>query len=194
MDKTHFSDLEICDPRDVVLRTGCDYNPARRQYTVKIWGHQYCVDLEQCRVICDGHDVKTYQGFLYLFIVFYLMNARKLKPSGQWVSEKDIMGGAAFFRGPHILPVDVIADRIKNDISAFKRMCQNLGGKPIEFADAAFSFDITPLIPVAVLYWQGDQDFPCEVKLLFDQTIEAHLPLDIIFALAVEVCHAFVRA
>ncbi len=57
-------------------------------------------------------------------------------------------------------------------------------------ADAAFLFNITPTIPVAVLYWQGDEDFPSEARLLFDRTIEQHLPLDIIYALSVEVCHA----
>jgi hypothetical protein len=41
-----------------------------------------------------------------------------------------------------------------------------------------------------VVYWQGDEEFPPETKLLFDRTIDRHLPLDIIFALAVEICHA----
>jgi len=36
---------------------------------------------------------------------------------------------------------------------------------------------------------QGDEDFPSEARLLFDRTIQQHLPLDIIYALAVEVCH-----
>lgn len=55
-------------------------------------------------------------------------------------------------------------------------------------ADAAYVFKITPNIPVAVLLWLGDEDFGAEAKLLFDRTIGMHLPLDIIFALAVEVC------
>jgi hypothetical protein len=58
-------------------------------------------------------------------------------------------------------------------------------------ADAAFSFSITPRIPVAVLLWVGDDEFESEAKLLFDKTIVQHLPLDIIYALAVEICHAF---
>lgn len=193
IDKAHFTDLETCDPQDVVFRTGCEYKPIARQYFVEVWGHRYCVDLAQCKVKSDGSGPKTYQDFLYLFILFYLINAKKIVPKGQWISEKDIAGGAAFFRGPHTIPVDVIAGRIKDDMALFKVICKGLGGRSIDLADAAFSFQITPLIPVAVLYWQGDEDFPAEVKLLFDRTIEEHLPLDILFALAVEVCHAFAR-
>ena len=193
IDKSHFADLEACDPKDVVLRTGCEYDPIVRHYFVDVWGHRYCVDLNQCRVKPEKSGPPTYQNFLCLFIVFYLINAQRIAPLGQWVSQKDITGGAAFFRGPHTIPADVITDRVKNDIVLFESICHQLGGQPIDFADAAFSFWITPLIPVAVLYWQGDEDFPCEAKLLFDKTIEDHLPLDILFALAVEVCHGFCR-
>jgi hypothetical protein len=55
-------------------------------------------------------------------------------------------------------------------------------------ADAAYSFKITPRIPVAVLYWRGDDDFPPESKILYDRTITEHLASDIIYALAVGIC------
>lgn len=55
-------------------------------------------------------------------------------------------------------------------------------------ADAAYRFIVTPRIPVAVLYWKGDDEFPPEAKILYDRTITEHLTSDIIFALAVEIC------
>jgi hypothetical protein len=55
-------------------------------------------------------------------------------------------------------------------------------------ADAAYSFRITTRIPVAVLYWIGDEDFPAESKILYDRTIAENLASDIIYALAVGIC------
>ena len=55
-------------------------------------------------------------------------------------------------------------------------------------ADAAASFMITPRTPVAVLYWQGDEDFPPEAKILYDQSIAGYFALDAIYALAVDIC------
>ena len=55
-------------------------------------------------------------------------------------------------------------------------------------ADAAYRFKITPRIPVAVLHWTGDDDFPAESKILYDRTITEHLASDIIYALAVGIC------
>jgi len=190
IDKTNFTDLESCDPADVTARTGCEFDPDARQYRINIWGHVYCVDLKAYEVRSEGPGLDSYHDYLHLFILYFLMKSKSIPPEEKWVSEKDIKGGAGFFRGPHTLPTDWISKRFGDDIKAFRQACEKLGGFPLALADAAFSFQITPSLPVAVLYWQGDEDFPCETKLLFDRTIEQHLPLDIIFALAVEVCYS----
>jgi len=188
--KINFLDLESCDPAEVTSRTGCEYDDIQRQYFLNVWGHRYCVDLKTYEVRADdGPGMETYNDYLYLFILFYLMKTQSVTPSGTWVSEKDIKGGAAFFRGPHTIPADKITHKFGDDLDALKRKCEKLGGTPIDLADVAFAFNITPVLPVAVLYWQGDSDFPSEAKLLFDRTIDQHLPLDIIYALAVEIRH-----
>ena len=41
---------------------------------------------------------------------------------------------------------------------------------------------------IKLLYWDGDDEFSPEAKILFDASIAEHLTLDIIFALAVYIC------
>lgn len=188
IDKVIFSDLVACDPADVTDRTGCPYDEQTNRYTVQVWGRKFAVDLNAFKVSPLGEGFKTYHDFLYLFILYHLIKSKKTGPSGEWISEKDIPGGAAFFRGPHTIPTDMITGRFKNDLDAFRKKCELLGGKKLDMADAAFAFSIVPSIPVSVLYFLGDEDFPSEAKLLFDRTIGDHQPLDIIFTLAVEVC------
>lgn len=193
LDKIHFDDLKAWDPEDVIARTGCLYDANKNQYEIEIWDHIYIVDVENCDIRPKIGGGSVFHDYLYLFVLHYLLKAQNIALSGIWVSEKDIVGGAAFFRGPHLLPVQLIVDAFGEDLGAFKLACVGMQGTSIDFADAAFSFQITPTIAVAVLYWQGDEDFPSEAKLLFDKTIDQHLPLDIIYALAVEVCHAIKR-
>jgi Domain of unknown function (DUF3786) len=190
IDKINFLDLLSCDPETIVSITGCRFDKVLNQYFVNIWGQSYCVDLNAYEVRPEDPLLKPCHEYLQLFIVYFLMKSKNILPSGVWVSEKDIPGGAAFFRGPHTIPVNLIKDRFGDNLGFFKNECEKLGGTCLELADAAFLFHITPTIPVAVLYWLGDEDFPSEAKLLFDRTIEQHLPLDIIYALSVEVCHA----
>ena len=106
----------------------------------------------------------------------------------EWISEKDIPGGPTFFRGPHAIPTDLITRTYQNDIAAFGRRCRVLRGEAVEMGDAAFRFQMTGRLPVVVLYWQGDEDFPPEARMLFDRSICRFLALDVVFALAVEIC------
>ena len=190
IDPILFKDLAACGPQEVVKRTHTDYDPATGQYRVEIWGNTYEVDPVKERVAVPDAQSTKYQDYMYLFVLHYLMKAVDTPLSGEWVSEKDIPGGEGFFRGPHTLPVHEIVKIFGDDVQAFSRACEQVGGIPLAMADAAFVFEITPRIPVAILFWQGDEDFDGEVKLLFDRTISIHLPLDIIYALAVVICHS----
>ena len=93
-----------------------------------------------------------------------------------------------FFTVSHEIPTHLISERYSNDIDGFRRTCEQLLGTALDMADASYSFNITRRIPVAVLFWDGDEDFPPESKILFDKSIAELLVPDIVLALAVEVC------
>lgn len=191
IDKILFQDLLSCDPVEVKKRTGALYDEKKGVYRVCIWGNSYDVLPRQFLIKPRGKGPGTYRDYLYLFILHYLMKAKEVPVSGEWISEKDIPGGTGFFRGPHTLPTQLVSQAFGNDLPGFLDAGKRLGGTPLPMADAAFSFQVTPRIPVAVLLWQADEEFGSQANLLFDKTISQHLPLDIVYALAVEVCHAF---
>jgi len=188
VDKIFFVQLNEQDPAAVCRRALCAHDEATGTYAVTVWENQYAVDSEKATVTCLDPDHEPLHPYFHLFAVHYLLGAREIQPAGQWISEKDITGGATFFRGPHEIPAHMIASRFDGDITGFKNRCEQYGGTVLDLADAAFVFSITPRIPLAVLYWQGDDEFPTEVKLLFDKTIDRHLASDTIYALAVGVC------
>jgi hypothetical protein len=188
IDKSYFVELEDANPETLCRKGRCNYIADMHQYSIEVWGDQYLFDLTNSKiehVVATGPPPHQYFD---LFVMYYLLRAKDILLSGEWVSEKDLPGGPTFFRGPHRIPTDLISQRFENDLQEFKTWCENLGGTPIEMADAAFCFSITPDIPVAVLYWIGDEDFPAEAKILYDRSITELLSLDILFALAVGVC------
>jgi hypothetical protein len=194
VDPLHFTRLSEQDPADVCRRTGCTYDAAEKTYRLTVWGRPYAMDLRKGRIVCADPDRGPLHPYFDLFAVHYLLSAAELPPAGQWISEKDIPGGTTFFRGPHAVPTHLIASRFDGDIQGFTRLCDQCGGTKLALADASFSFSITPRVPVAVLFWQGDEEFPTEAKLLYDQTIIRHLASDIIYALAVGVCEHLGRS
>ena len=188
IDTCHFQDLVQMDPEDVCRRALCRYDSSESAYTLSVWGEDYAVfphDAKIIRLGDDKSDIKTFEG---LFMVHYLMTSKEIPIRKEWISAKDMPGGTTFFRGPHEIPAYLIENRYGENVDGFCRTCGQLSGMPLDMGDKAYSFKIAPRIPVAVLLWKGDDEFPVESKLLFDKSIIEHLALDIVFALAVEVC------
>ena len=184
VDHIHFKDLADRDPMEICSRTDCTYNDQDRYFTISIWGDDFAIYPHESKITCIGDHSHSSHEYLDIFIVHYLLHSKKIEPSGNWISEKDIPGGPTFFRGPHEIPTRLIH---RHEISTFMETCQQLDGQPLNMADAAYRFDITDHIPVAALYWDGDEDFPPDSKILFDQTMVGLFALDIVFALAVAV-------
>lgn len=188
IDRIHFEDLSTLDPAEVCRRTPSVYDADLKSYTIEVWGETYCVTPAERSVMKIDPAAEREHGFLGLFLVHYLLAKKPMALEGHWISEKEVPGGATFFRGPHALPTELISNRFSNDLAAFEIHCEALHGHRLELADAAYRFGIVPQVPVAVLYWCGDEEFPAEAKLLFDRSIGRYLATDVVYALAVGVC------
>ncbi len=188
INSSYFTELAEQKPTDICRRAACSYDSAEKVYSAAFWTDSYLINPEKQTITGINTSFKPVHDYFYLFIIYYLLKAKEVNLNGEWISEKDFPGGSTFFRGPHDIPTDLICSRFNNDISAFKKRCGQLQGRDVDMGDAAFIFEITPRIPVIVLYWMGDEDFSPEAKILFDRSIIEHLSLDIIFALVVEIC------
>jgi len=185
---TYFVDLGKADPATLCRGDRCRYDGAAGSYFLVLWGDEYKIDWMQGIIEKSGGRKNPPHEYFYLFIVFYLLLPMDITPRGVWISEKDLPGGTTFFRGPHLLPTKLMSERFVDDLQGFCQCCQNLGGTRENLGDAGFSFKISNDVRIAVVYWMGDEDFPAEAKILFDKSIADALPLDIVYALAVEVC------
>ena len=188
IDSSYFIELTEKNPEDVCRLALCDYDPIEKRYRISVWGEEYGVYPHDSKILRLQEENPDVGHLLGLFIVYYILRSKDINISKEWISEKDIPGGATFFRGPHKIPTHIIETRYENNIEEFKDTCQRLHGIPLDMADAAFAFEITPRIPVAVQFWDKDDEFPAEAKILFDKTIAEHLAPDIVFCLTVEIC------
>ena len=188
LDPRFFDELVRMDPQQVCKRALCEYETETGSYLVRAWGAYYRVmpESRDIRPVNEGvPPVNTETG---LSIIFYLLKAGDEQVSGEWISEKELPGGTTFFRGPHALPVRLIEEKFEKDLEPFCKACENLGGKPLSMADASYSFQVLPKVPVAMLFWPADEEFDARARMLFDKSIARHIPIDIIFGISEELC------
>ncbi len=61
---------------------------------------------------------------------------------------------------------------------AFLTAGKALGGKVEEYGDASFTLSAFPRLPITFILWEGEEEFPPSIKVLFDQSIHTYLPLE----------------
>ena len=176
-----WEELRSLEPVKVCERCKVDYDSAgfykvnSLERTVRVYPKEERFEAEDVSLAASV-DFK-------LLVVSYLLYAQNIDPSGKWVSEKDLKGGSTFFRGPHALPAAPLEKLFGSDPEGFQEKALTLGGRVSEFGDISMSFPVLPRISFAVILWVRDEEFPARVTFMLDSSIEAHLPLDVIFAM-----------
>ena len=188
IDSSYFIELAEKNPEEVCRLALCDFDPIKKGYRISVWGEDYGIYPQEYKIMRLQENNPDVGHLMGLFIIYYLLRSKDISISKEWISEKDIPGGPTFFRGPHKIPTEIIEKRYENNVEEFKEVCERLDGIPLDMADAAYAFEITPRIPVAVQFWDMDDEFSAEAKLLFDKTIAEQLAPDIVFCLTVEIC------
>ena len=128
--------------------------------------------------------IPTIKSFeLDLILLTYLLRSHQVIISGKMVNEKQILGGEAFFRGPHTLNTVLMEEKFGEDKHSFLSSGKKLSGEVRKSGDAAICLPVFPRVPVTLILWEKDDEFPAEVNVNFDATISKQLPLDCIWAM-----------
>ena len=184
LDPRLWVDLRNASPRDVVRRTEVRFNEADRTYEVPFLNRPYTVDAFQQTILVNDRGMEPEIDFqVRLVMMTYLSRAGEVVPLGRTVTEKELKGGVNFFQGPHKLHTAPLLRRFGENPRSFIDTGRRLGGTVQEYGDASFVLPALPKIPVGFILYCGDDEFPPEMSVTFDASIEAHFQLDVIWAL-----------
>lgn len=106
----------------------------------------------------------------------YLVNAEGQKPLGRWLGFRELPHGtfyAAAFQG---YSGDELVRRLNRE--EFRRAAERAGGTPISLGDLAYAFQVLPLLPLAVVWWEGEEGLPPQATVLFDAVGPKLLPTE----------------
>ena len=106
-----------------------------------------------------------------VLILHYLMadNPPKLPP--KWIAYREIKGAAFYFSAFVKRAIDPLKKVFGQNVAGLKEAAGQLNAVPIKTGDAGFEFHIFPKVPLQMILWIGDDEFPPEANILFDQTI-----------------------
>jgi hypothetical protein len=180
----HWNRLMGLDLLQVCART--QFTPyGEGQLMFRFLNEDVMVDLPQrCLKRFKGSGwERTEDTLLELTTVLYLSNARDIYPLGRDIVGPKDLKESHFFQGPHELKIAPLVERYGKDLRSFQLAAEHLQGEAVNMADTAYRLRPFPRLHLYYLLWEGDDEFPPHMSVLFDRSIEEVLAADAIWGL-----------
>jgi hypothetical protein len=120
-----------------------------------------------------------------VLLLHYLNGATGAKITGKWIAYQEVPDGKFY--------LDAFVRRAKNPmVQGFghrpellvKLTTEVYGARPQDEGDFSVVVQVLPMVPVALVLWKGDEEFPPEGTILFDRSISGILSAEDIAWLA----------
>jgi hypothetical protein len=180
--------LEGINPENVCNRAKVTYDSSLNTYTLKSFGQDIIVSMTGKSIHSDSQEggllLNKLGDYSRLAVLRYLVNAKNISLTHKLVRPEDLKGGNIYSKGTHVLPLDRITDKYGSDTEGFLKRGMEIGSEVLDYGDASLGLFPFPRIPVTIIVWKGDEEFPPRADLLLDATCELHLPVDIVWSTA----------
>jgi hypothetical protein len=110
-----------------------------------------------------------------VLILHYLLRAPGAPPSGQWITFREIPSGEFYYSAFVKRAQEPLVKTFGHRPQLLKELGLRRGGVSREEGDVCICFQAFPKIPVCLILWAGDDEFPPEGNVLFDASIARYL-------------------
>jgi hypothetical protein len=113
-----------------------------------------------------------------IIILHYLIHASGSALGTGLVPYEDIPGCRTYLPVFERRVVKPLVAAFGFDRDTFIEAGRALGGRQEEYGNASFTLAAFPRLPITLILWEGEEDFPPSVKVLFDKSIHTYVPLE----------------
>ncbi|MDH4140767.1 MAG: DUF3786 domain-containing protein, partial [Coriobacteriia bacterium] len=112
-------------------------------------------------------------------LVYHLALSDGSIPSGTWVSFANLPDASFYVTAFRGYTGALISRHFGPRAANLGEAVERVGGEPLpKLADRAWRIPALPRVPVALLWWNADEEFDARAELLFDSTAAHHLTTD----------------
>jgi len=113
-----------------------------------------------------------------ILVLHYLARADGTPVTGKWVGYKDIPGGLLYASVFERRVANPLAKKFGDAKKMFAQAGLKMGGRSEEIGDTSFILQAFPRVPLQYVLWEGDDEFPPNVQLLLDSSVDHYLSLE----------------
>ncbi|MHC1726602.1 MAG: DUF3786 domain-containing protein [Syntrophobacteraceae bacterium] len=119
-----------------------------------------------------------------ILIAHYLLGASGKKSTGNLITFRQVTDGQFYFEAFQKRARDPLLNFFGNNGKLFVECSRMMKASPVSNGDFGMEFRVFPFICVQLVLWKGDDEFPPDATILFDESIQRHLPAEDIAVLS----------
>ncbi|MHB1653915.1 MAG: DUF3786 domain-containing protein [Desulfitobacteriaceae bacterium] len=116
--------------------------------------------------------------FAQILILHYLSQCSDIEEQGKLISYKEIPGGSIYIQPFTNRAIRPLVQLFGDNPRRLMEIAEGLGGKPVQHGDTAVTIRVFPRIPLTLVLWEGDEEFPPTGNILFDASAASMLPTE----------------
>lgn len=158
-------------PFEVILTRSGFESPSENTFQTPFLDRTYLVSYPQFEFSDQSGGKKEIPIQEQVLILHYMMAPAMPAPTNRWIAYREIPGAAFYFGAFVKRAVEPLKKVFGDNLAGFTRAAQKLHPREIENGDAGFEFKVLPGVPLQLILWAADDEFPAEANILFDKNI-----------------------
>ena len=162
------------DPKKIASRSGAEYieeTNGKIGFSINFLNKQVLISWPDLN-FSTGTDKAEFPIQQQVLLLHYLNLDEDIEVLDEWIAYQEVPDGKFY--------LDAFIRRAKNPMMQgfgdnpellLKLAGEAYGATPLSQGDVAVRIQALPLVPVALILWRGDDEFPPEGTILFDKSV-----------------------
>jgi hypothetical protein len=182
----------ITDIGEQCRKSGALYSREENHATVRYLNRDYRINLPGGDVsFADSKEAVPLRD--KILILHYFTRAPGIPLTGKMITYKEVQEGINYYPTFFKRAIDPVLKNFKDQPQKLIDVARELGGTKTDYGDTAVTINAFPYVPLTVVLWRGDKEFPPEGNIMFDSTIQEYLPTEDITILCESIAWKLVK-
>ena len=184
-------ELTHTDIAEQCRRSGTQYLPDQKAVIVEFVNQPYQISLPGGEVTVAGREPPVAEKIL---VLHYFLQAKDTPLTNDLISFKELPEGSGYYPTFYARAIKPLVKQLGREPRRLAEVAAILGGRPASYGDVSVTIDGFRKVPVTLVLWRGDDEFPPEGNILLDSSISHYLPTEDIIFLCQTVTWRLVKA
>ena len=162
------------NPSEMSWKSKCSFSIEKQTFLVPFLGKDF-------NVLYPSGEITFYNKpgevpiIWKILILHYLVRASGTPLTGISISYKELPGGDIYFEPFKKRTILPFLKTFSSNPQRLLEIAKSFGGVKSDKGDYSVTINVLPSIPITYVLWEGDDEFPPNATVLFDETAKEYL-------------------